>query len=77
MYCGLTFFRDLFAAASIRDVKPENIMYTSREEDANIKLTDFGLAMLYPGASVTQEGGGVGGQERKQVWIDNLVGTPG
>ncbi|CAM9707408.1 unnamed protein product [Scytosiphon promiscuus] len=47
-----------------RDVKPENIMYTSRDSDAAIKLTDFGLALLYPGASVT-------------VQDDNLVGTPG
>lgn len=39
-------------------------MYTSREDDANIKLTDFGLALLYPGASVI-------------VQDDNLVGTPG
>lgn len=39
-------------------------MYTSRDDDANIKLTDFGLALLYPGASVT-------------VHDDNLVGTPG
>ncbi|CAM9628981.1 unnamed protein product [Ectocarpus sp. 6 AP-2014] len=47
-----------------RDVKPENIMYTSRDDDTKIKLTDFGLALLYPGASVT-------------VHDDNLVGTPG
>lgn len=45
-------------------MKPENIMYTSRDDDANIKLTDFGLALLYPGASVTMHD-------------DNLVGTPG
>lgn len=63
-------------AASIRDVKPENIMYTSRAEDAGIKLTDFGLALLYPGAPVSQDGR-PGGQRREQVWIDNLVGTPG
>lgn len=47
-----------------RDVKPENIMYTSRDESAGIKLTDFGLALLYPGASISLKD-------------DNLVGTPG
>eukprot|EP00903_Cladosiphon_okamuranus_P009913 g9412.t1 len=47
-----------------RDVKPENIMYTSRDESARIKLTDFGLALLYPGASIS-------------LRDDNLVGTPG
>ena len=47
-----------------RDVKPENIMYTSRDESAGIKLTDFGLALLYPGASTILKD-------------DNLVGTPG
>eukprot|EP00752_Nemacystus_decipiens_P012818 g11352.t1 len=47
-----------------RDVKPENIMYTSRDESAGIKLTDFGLALLYPGASTL-------------LRDDNLVGTPG
>lgn len=39
-------------------------MYTSRDDDAAIKLTDFGLALLYNGASTT-------------VRDDNLVGTPG
>ncbi|CAM9934371.1 unnamed protein product [Pylaiella littoralis] len=60
-----------------RDVKPENIMYTSRKDDAGIKLTDFGLALLYPVTSVTGGGGLLGGQQRNQVWVDNLVGTPG
>lgn len=39
-------------------------MYTSRDESAGIKLTDFGLALLYPGASTSLKD-------------DNLVGTPG
>ncbi|CAN0369247.1 unnamed protein product, partial [Laminaria digitata] len=47
-----------------RDVKPENIMYISRAVTSGIKLTDFGLAMLHSGASVTRRD-------------DNLVGTPG
>jgi calcium/calmodulin-dependent protein kinase I len=27
-----------------RDVKPENILYRSKEEDANVVLVDFGIA---------------------------------
>lgn len=57
-----------FGSASLvraaRDVKPENIMYISRAVTSGIKLTDFGLAMLHSGASVTRRD-------------DNLVGTPG
>ncbi|CAM9526917.1 unnamed protein product, partial [Sphacelaria rigidula] len=49
---------------SCRDVKPENILYVSRADDSEIKLTDFGLAMLNTGAAVTRQD-------------DNLVGTPG
>jgi serine/threonine protein kinase len=29
-----------------RDIKPENILMTSEEEDANIKLLDFGLSRI-------------------------------
>ena len=29
------------------DIKPENILFSSKEPDAIIKLTDFGLAKLY------------------------------
>lgn len=47
-----------------RDVKPENVLYVSRDENAEIKLTDFGLAMLDTGASAMRRD-------------DNLVGTPG
>lgn len=28
-----------------RDIKPENLIYASRAEDADVKITDFGLAM--------------------------------
>lgn len=45
-------------------MKPENILYVSRAADAEVKLTDFGLAMLDDGASTTRRD-------------DNLVGTPG
>lgn len=45
-------------------MKPENILYVSTADDAEIKLTDFGLAMLDTGASITRRD-------------DNLVGTPG
>lgn len=27
-----------------RDVKPENILYRTKEEDANVVLVDFGIA---------------------------------
>lgn len=47
-----------------RDVKPENILYVSKDEHAEIKLTDFGLAMLEDGASINRKD-------------ENLVGTPG
>lgn len=47
-----------------RDVKPENILYVSKADDAEIKLTDFGLAMLESGPCVSKRD-------------DNLVGTPG
>ena len=29
-----------------RDVKPENLLYSSKEPDAVLKLTDFGFAKL-------------------------------
>ena len=30
-----------------RDLKPENFLYTSNEEDADIKLIDFGLSIRF------------------------------
>lgn len=33
-----------------RDLKPENLMFSSKKADAQIKLTDFGLAKFAPGA---------------------------
>ena len=38
-----------------RDLKPENLLYASREDDATLKLADFGLAeMLKPEESLHQ-----------------------
>lgn len=47
-----------------RDIKPENVLYVSRDEDSEIKIIDFGLAMLENGPSVLRRS-------------ENLVGTPG
>ena len=64
-WCHLVFyFYFLCFWFTSRDVKPENIMYISRDVNSGIKLTDFGLAMLHSGASITRKD-------------DNLVGTPG
>lgn len=30
-----------------RDLKPENIMFTSNQEDSEIKIIDFGLSRKY------------------------------
>lgn len=43
-----------------RDLKPENILLITRDNDVNIKLTDFGLA------KATDESGG----------LKSFVGTP-
>ncbi len=32
------------AACFIRDLKPENLLLTSRHDDADLKLADFGFA---------------------------------
>ncbi|CAI5482535.1 unnamed protein product [Closterium sp. Yama58-4] len=41
-----------------RDVKPENILLCSRDDDTSIKLTDFGAAtLLLPGAQCTERVG--------------------
>lgn len=34
----------IFAFQVHRDVKPENILYRTKEEDANVVLVDFGIA---------------------------------
>ncbi|CAM9495350.1 unnamed protein product [Discosporangium mesarthrocarpum] len=45
-------------------MKPENIVFVSRDERSEIKITDFGLALL--------------DREVSAVHVeDNLVGTPG
>ena len=37
------------------DIKPENILFNSMDDDAKIKITDFGLSKLFTNA---QEGKG-------------------
>lgn len=44
-----------------RDLKPENIMYVGKEDDADIKIIDFGLSKKKSG---------------KNVSLDTVVGTP-
>uniref|UniRef100_A0A7S1UM27 Calmodulin n=1 Tax=Phaeomonas parva TaxID=124430 RepID=A0A7S1UM27_9STRA len=48
-----------------RDMKPENCIYDSRTDDANIKITDFGLALVDDNSSFSNR------------LRQRLVGTPG
>ena len=45
-----------------RDIKMENILFESKEEDSEIKLIDFGLSTIYA-------------KQRQKVALDEPVGT--
>ena len=38
-----------------RDVKPENILFASRDDDTIVKITDFGIAHILPSGGVEDE----------------------
>lgn len=40
-----------------RDLKPENLLLASKEDDANIKIADFGLARVTNGNTITDKAG--------------------
>jgi calcium/calmodulin-dependent protein kinase I len=40
-----------------RDLKPENLLMTNKDDDANVKLADFGFAVLADGFNVTTQCG--------------------
>lgn len=40
-----------------RDLKPENLLMTSKESDADVKLVDFGFAAQADGFSLNQQVG--------------------
>ncbi len=40
-----------------RDLKPENLLLTSKDDDANLKLADFGFAVEVKGFSVSSQCG--------------------
>ena len=47
-------FTDLFIS---RDLKPENLLLTSKDDDADIKLADFGFAVKVNGNSIVDQCG--------------------
>ena len=54
--------RDLHANNILhRDLKPENLVYVSNAHESEIKITDFGLAVI----------------EGEADKFDKIVGTPG
>lgn len=40
-----------------RDIKPDNVLLTSPDEDADIRLTDFGLSRVATGDTITGQAG--------------------
>lgn len=55
-----------------RDLKPENLLYQSTEDDAEIKIADFGLAKLVKGDSLMQTACGTPGYVAPEI----LEGKP-
>ncbi|KAG1690851.1 hypothetical protein DVH05_027453 [Phytophthora capsici] len=55
-----------------RDLKPENLLYQSTDEDAEIKIADFGLAKLIKGDSLMQTACGTPGYVAPEI----LEGRP-
>ena len=55
-----------------RDLKPENLLYESEDEDANIKIADFGLAKLVSEADMMATACGTPGYVAPEI----LSGTP-
>ena len=40
-----------------RDLKPENLLMATKNDDANVKLADFGFAVLADGYTITSQCG--------------------
>ncbi len=55
-----------------RDLKPENLLYESEDDDANIKIADFGLAKLVSEADMMATACGTPGYVAPEI----LCGTP-
>ncbi|KAG9406675.1 hypothetical protein AC1031_002995 [Aphanomyces cochlioides] len=55
-----------------RDLKPENLLYASTEDNADIKIADFGLAKLIQGNSMMQTACGTPGYVAPEI----LEGKP-
>jgi len=56
-----------------RDIKPANIMYVNKEEDAEIKLIDFGLAAQVAGADMMWGQMGTPKYMAPELWDDVMV----
>eukprot|EP01034_Spumella_vulgaris_P032935 gene32935-40654_t len=60
-----------------RDLKPENLLLTSQDDDANLKLADFGLALFLEGAdSITVGKSGTPDYIAPEVIENKAVGRP-
>ena len=51
LFCGVT---RLHAGSCCRDLKPENFLLSTKDDNAPLKATDFGLSVFYkPGQTFT------------------------
>ena len=58
-----------------RDLKPENLLYSGPEEDATIKLADFGLAKLLDSQTMLHTACGTPGYVAPEVLMEKGYGT--
>lgn len=56
------------------DLKPENLLMTSKDDDADLKIVDFGFAMEVDGFSLTQQCG-TPGYIAPEILENKLHGT--
>ena len=46
--------QDTTQVAALRDLKPENLLYTSKDPKAQLKLADFGFAKVGAGGALAE-----------------------